>query len=41
MISGSGYRGYLALEYENKEDASVNVPPLLKKLNTLARKYSV
>lgn len=40
MIAGGGYRGYLSLEYENKEDASVHVPPLLKKLNALARKYS-
>ncbi len=41
MIATSGYRGYLALEYENKEDALVSVPPLLKKLNGLVRKYSV
>lgn len=40
MIARSGYRGYLALEYENKDNAAVSVPPLLKKLNGLARKYS-
>jgi L-ribulose-5-phosphate 3-epimerase len=40
MIAGSGYRGYLALEYEEKADALTHVPPLLKKLNALARKYS-
>jgi len=41
MLATGGYRGYLALEYEEKEDALVSVPPLLKKLNQLARKYSV
>ncbi len=41
MIAKSGYRGYLALEYEEKADAFTHVPPLLKKLNGLARKYSV
>ena len=41
MLAQGGYRGYLALEYEEKADALVNVPPLLKKLNLLARKYSV
>lgn len=41
MLAQGGYRGYLALEYEEKEDALVKVPPLLKKLNALARKYSV
>ena len=40
MLADGGYRGYLALEYEEKADAMVNVPPLLKKLNRLARKYS-
>ncbi|MBY0502340.1 MAG: sugar phosphate isomerase/epimerase [Bryobacteraceae bacterium] len=41
MLTEGGYRGYLALEYEEKEDPLVSVPPLLKKLNALARKYSV
>lgn len=40
MIAESGYRGYLALEYESKEDPVAAMPPLLAKLNTLARKYS-
>ncbi len=40
MIAKSGYRGYLALEYES-DKAAENVPPLLKKLNAVARKYSV
>ncbi len=39
MIAKSGYRGYLALEYES-DQAAANVPPLLKKLNAVARKYS-
>ncbi len=40
MIADSGYRGYLALEYESKEDPKPAMPPLLEKLNALARKYS-
>lgn len=40
MIAGSGYRGYLALEYEAKDDPTQKMPPLLEKLNALARKYS-
>ncbi len=40
MLAGSGYRGYMALEYEAKEDAAVMVPKLLRKLNELARRYS-
>jgi L-ribulose-5-phosphate 3-epimerase len=40
MIADSGYRGYLALEYEQKGDPTAAMPPLLAKLNTLARKYS-
>lgn len=40
MLAEGGYRGYMALEYEAKEPAETAVPRLLKKLNTLARKYS-
>jgi L-ribulose-5-phosphate 3-epimerase len=39
MFAASGYRGYLALEYEAKEQASTAVPRLMRELNTLARKY--
>jgi sugar phosphate isomerase/epimerase len=38
MFSDSGYRGYFALEYEEKEDAKVAVPRLTRELNKLARK---
>lgn len=40
MLADSGYRGYMALEYEAKNDPITAMPPLLKKLNDLARQYS-
>ena len=40
MLVEGGYRGYMALEYEGEDDAVAAMPPLLKKLNGLARKYS-
>jgi L-ribulose-5-phosphate 3-epimerase len=40
MLADSGYRGYMALEFEGKEDPAAHVPPLMKKLRVLAQKYS-
>lgn len=40
IFAQAGYKGYLALEYESREDARQAVPPLLAKLNALAAKYS-
>jgi len=40
MLGDGGYRGYMALEYEEKEDPFVAVPRLLGELNGLAKKYS-
>jgi len=40
MIAASGYKGYLALEYEAKEPAPTAVPRLLGQLKQLTRKYS-
>lgn len=40
MIAASGYKGYLALEYEAKEPAPAAVPRLLGRLRELTRKYS-
>jgi sugar phosphate isomerase/epimerase len=40
MFAKSGYRGYLALEYEEDDDARKATPALLAKLNALAKKYS-
>jgi sugar phosphate isomerase/epimerase len=40
MIADSGYKGYLALEYEAKEPAPTAVPRLLGTLKELCRKYS-
>lgn len=37
MFRDSGYRGYFALEYEDKEDAKIAVPRLTRELNKLAR----
>lgn len=40
MLATGGYNGYMALEYEGKDGAMETMPPLLKKLGALARKYS-
>jgi L-ribulose-5-phosphate 3-epimerase len=40
MFAKHGYRGYLALEYEGKEDAMTAVPRLTAELNRLAKKYT-
>jgi L-ribulose-5-phosphate 3-epimerase len=40
MFARSGYRGYLALEYEAKEPPETAVPRLLARLRELAAKYS-
>lgn len=37
MLREGGYRGYLALEYEEKEDAATAVPRLTRELNKLVR----
>jgi sugar phosphate isomerase/epimerase len=37
MFREQGYRGYFALEYEEKEDARTAVPRLTKKLNDIVR----
>jgi len=41
MLVAGKYRGYLALEYEAKEDPAIAMPRLLPKLRTLCNKYSV
>jgi sugar phosphate isomerase/epimerase len=40
MIAASGYKGYLALEYEAEESALQAVPRLMAQLRELTRKYS-
>jgi sugar phosphate isomerase/epimerase len=40
MFAAQGYRGYMGLEYEAAADPVASVPPLLRKLNALALKYS-
>ncbi len=38
MLAGGGYRGYVALEYEAKENASTAVPRLLRDLRSAIRR---
>lgn len=40
MLVGNGYRGYLALEYEEKADALTSTPPLFAKLRQVCAKFS-
>lgn len=40
MFAQSGYRGYFALEYEEKEGARTAVPRFTRELGKLARQYS-
>ncbi|MEZ5365819.1 MAG: sugar phosphate isomerase/epimerase family protein [Bryobacterales bacterium] len=40
MLADGGYRGYMALEYEAKEDPFVAVPRYLSTLNELKKKYN-
>jgi L-ribulose-5-phosphate 3-epimerase len=40
MLAKAGYKGYLALEYEAKEDPATAVPRHMKELRRLVRKYS-
>ncbi len=40
MFAASGYKGYFALEYEDKEDARAAVPRFTRELNKLAAHYS-
>lgn len=40
MFGDAGYRGYIALEYEDKEDPKTAVPRHLATMNALAHKYS-
>ncbi|MBM3725030.1 MAG: sugar phosphate isomerase/epimerase [Acidobacteria bacterium] len=40
MFAKASYRGYFALEYEEREDPRVATPPLLAKLAAVAKKYS-
>jgi L-ribulose-5-phosphate 3-epimerase len=40
MFAAQGFRGYMGLEYEASGDPAVEVPSALRRLTTLARKYS-
>jgi sugar phosphate isomerase/epimerase len=40
MFAKAGYKGFLSIEYEAKEDPMTAVPRLMKELRTLTRKYS-
>jgi sugar phosphate isomerase/epimerase len=40
MFAEGGYRGFMSVEYEGKEDPMTGVPKLLNKVKALCRKYS-
>ena len=40
MFAEGGYRGFMSVEYEGKEDPMTGVPALLDKVKALCRKYS-
>ncbi len=40
MLAKGGYRGYLALEYEDKDDPASVMPRLMSELTKIARKYT-
>jgi hypothetical protein len=40
MFTNSGYRGYISLEYEEKESPETAVPRLAAELLRSVRKYS-
>lgn len=40
MFAKAGYKGYVSLEYEDKENAEAAVPRLAKELRLAVRKYS-
>ncbi len=40
MFAEAGYRGFMSVEYEGKEDPMVGVPKLLDKVKALCQKYS-
>jgi hypothetical protein len=41
MFAAAGYRGYLSLEYEDREETATAVPRLAGELRRVARKFSV
>lgn len=40
LFAEGGYRGFMSVEYEGKEDAMTAVPKLVEKVRALCRKYS-
>jgi L-ribulose-5-phosphate 3-epimerase len=40
MLAKGGYKGYVALEYEAREDPAIAVPRLMKDIRRLAQKYN-
>jgi hypothetical protein len=40
MFTKAGYRGYIALEYEGREEPATAVPKHLATMRAPARKYS-
>ncbi|HXH50793.1 MAG TPA: sugar phosphate isomerase/epimerase family protein [Terriglobia bacterium] len=40
MFQDGGYKGFMSIEYEGKEDPMVGIPKLMNKIKALCRKYS-
>jgi sugar phosphate isomerase/epimerase len=40
MFRDGGYKGYMSVEYEGKEDPMTGIPKLIKKIAALCQKYS-
>ncbi|TAM78867.1 MAG: sugar phosphate isomerase/epimerase [Acidobacteria bacterium] len=40
MFQEGGYKGYMSVEYEGKDDPMTGIPKLMDKVKTLCRKYS-
>ncbi len=40
MFARGGYKGYMSVEYEGKEDAMTGVPKLIETIKALCKKYS-
>ena len=40
LFAGAGFKGFMSVEYEDKEDAETGVPKLIKKVRALNTKYS-
>jgi len=40
MYAKAGYKGYMSLEYDDREDVMIAAPKMIQQMKTLSRKYS-